>query len=288
MRRPNLMGPQPYDDLTQQAVLRAMGGASSNPVVGPDMTAPLASPSGGAFYGLGNDDEPKEPRRPNPPSEPDMPLPSPTTTPGPSVPPPSNPSGTPPPIVPPRGPIDDSVIGGAPVNTTTGQQGQTIPGGTATGGPSTSGPLGAPLPGYDATKWADLSHNTPKYAVGRILAKYPSTPEGLRQALPEIQALFPGTTITGGRGDKIMIPGVGLTDVLKSDNTWQWHDPNADQGAAPMSSGGGGGGGSFGGFSASSLPFVQPSGSSSGGTNILEQIMAAIQQIQKDAMLSRM
>jgi hypothetical protein len=66
-------------------------------------------------------------------------------------------------------------------------------------------------PGYDAAKWANLSHTTPKYTVGRILSYYPPTPDGLTQALPEIQKAYPGTTRVGD--DKIDIPDVGVVDV---------------------------------------------------------------------------
>lgn len=51
--------------------------------------------------------------------------------------------------------------------------------------------------GFDDTKWMNPAHQTPKYAVSRIIGKYGHSPEGLRAALPEIQALFPGTTIQG-------------------------------------------------------------------------------------------
>jgi hypothetical protein len=66
-------------------------------------------------------------------------------------------------------------------------------------------------PGYDPAKWANLSHNTPKYAIGRILSYYPPTPDGLTQALPEIQKAYPGTARVGD--DKIDIPDVGIVDV---------------------------------------------------------------------------
>ncbi len=66
-------------------------------------------------------------------------------------------------------------------------------------------------PGYDPAKWVNLSHNTPKYAIGRILSYYPPTPDGLTQAMPEIQKAYPGTTRLGD--DKIDIPDVGIVDV---------------------------------------------------------------------------
>lgn len=131
--------------------------------------------------------------------------------------------------------------------TTTPPPTSTTPSGTPA---STEGVAPHAPPGWDEAKWNDPNHNTPKYVVGRILSKYQASPEGLRQALPEIEALFPGSKITGGRGDKIDIAGVGLTDVLRSDNTWQWHDPNS----TASTSGGGlsGLGGGLSGFGGSS------------------------------------
>ncbi|HVT47963.1 MAG TPA: EF-hand domain-containing protein [Vicinamibacterales bacterium] len=66
-------------------------------------------------------------------------------------------------------------------------------------------------PGWDSEKWVDPTHTTPKYVVGRILAKYPPTPAGLQAALPEIQSAMPGTTLDGD--DTLNIPNVGYIDV---------------------------------------------------------------------------
>lgn len=80
--------------------------------------------------------------------------------------------------------------------------------------------------GWDAAKWDDPGHRTPKYEVGRILSCYPHTPEGLRQALPEIQKLYPDAAILGSKGDKLSIPGVGVIDVIlasgEGGKAWQW------------------------------------------------------------------
>jgi hypothetical protein len=65
--------------------------------------------------------------------------------------------------------------------------------------------------GWDAAKWVNPDHNTPKYVVGRVLWKYPPTPAGLIDALPEVQKAIPGTTQVGD--DKLDIPGVGIVDV---------------------------------------------------------------------------
>jgi hypothetical protein len=72
-------------------------------------------------------------------------------------------------------------------------------------------PLPPCPPGWDAAKWNNPDHVTPKYVVGRILARYPPTPDGLTEAMPDIQKAFPGTTRIGD--DKIDIPDVGVIDV---------------------------------------------------------------------------
>ena len=72
-----------------------------------------------------------------------------------------------------------------------------------------------PLPpcpgGWDSTKWVNPNHTTPKYVIGRILWRLPPNPESLAQALPAIQAKYPGTTQVGQ--DKLQIPEWGLIDV---------------------------------------------------------------------------
>jgi len=74
--------------------------------------------------------------------------------------------------------------------------------------------VGAAPAGFDPGKWADVNHQTPKYGVSRIWSQYPQTPEGLQQALPEIQRAYPGVQIVGR--DKLDIPGVGVIDVGRS------------------------------------------------------------------------
>lgn len=81
-------------------------------------------------------------------------------------------------------------------------------------------------PGWDAKKWADPRHQTPKYAIGRILAIFPHTPEGLRMAMPVIQKGYPGASILPGKGDKAHIPCVGVIDLIQAagegGKAWQW------------------------------------------------------------------
>lgn len=91
------------------------------------------------------------------------------------------------------------------------------------------------LEGFDATKLANENHNSAKYICARIFQKYPNTPEGLRQALPEIQRHFPEARIVGSKGDKIDFGNsvcpktgerLGTIDVIRAagegGKAWQW------------------------------------------------------------------
>ena len=90
------------------------------------------------------------------------------------------------------------------------------------------------LAGFDPAKLANADHSTFKYKIGRILQHYPNTPQGLRDALPEIQQIVPGATITGTHGDKLdfgtysdaKAGRIGVVDVLQAASVggraWQW------------------------------------------------------------------
>jgi hypothetical protein len=91
--------------------------------------------------------------------------------------------------------------------------------------------------------------DSPKYQVARVLQNYPSTPEGLRQALPELQKLGLGdVSIGGSKGDKLTFSGQtdprfnGVTtfDVIRAagngGEAWVWQ---GEGGAAPAAAGGG-------------------------------------------------
>ena len=92
----------------------------------------------------------------------------------------------------------------------------------------------ADMPGFDEIKLANAGHTTFKYQVGRILQYYPATPDGLKQALPEIQKLVPGAQIVGTHGDKIDFGSyndakagrIGVIDVLlgaaSGGRGWAW------------------------------------------------------------------
>lgn len=89
-----------------------------------------------------------------------------------------------------------------------------------------AGTAGACLPGWDCCKWNDPKHQTPKYVVGRIIFAFPPTPAGLKQALPLINAVYPGTEILPGKGDKVRIPCVGVVDLVvaagEGGKGWWW------------------------------------------------------------------
>ena len=59
------------------------------------------------------------------------------------------------------------------------------------------------LGGYESSKLGSNTHQTPKYAVGRIVSNYEDTPDGLRQALPDLQRAYPGVQLIGTNGDKL-------------------------------------------------------------------------------------
>ena len=84
-------------------------------------------------------------------------------------------------------------------------------------------------PGWDHTKWVDPNVTSPKYVVGRIIAKHPHTPNGLKAAIPEIEKAFPGSKhIDDNSDDKADIPCVGIIDlVVAADGpdvgtAWAW------------------------------------------------------------------
>lgn len=90
-----------------------------------------------------------------------------------------------------------------------------------------------PMPGFDSSKLADTSHKSVKYEAARVLQFYPHTPAGLQAALPELQELFPGVTITGSKGDKLDFGDytsngtrIGVVDVIEAagegGRAWAW------------------------------------------------------------------
>lgn len=97
------------------------------------------------------------------------------------------------------------------IRLTAGSEASLSPSGQDQSAPNASMPEMSMMNGFDADKWNDTGHTTPKYTVGRILANYPPTPDGLKAALPEILKAIPGVTLEGL--DTLNIPGAGVIDV---------------------------------------------------------------------------
>lgn len=112
-------------------------------------------------------------------------------------------------------------------------------------------PTNAPTPtpatpvGWNPDTWA--TEQTPKYIIGRILAKYPPTAEGVNAAMAEIQALYPGAsfdnfdTISGlGQWEG---KDLGPIDVIgnagASNSSWVWYPDNEVPGGRVPSTGAG-------------------------------------------------
>jgi hypothetical protein len=87
------------------------------------------------------------------------------------------------------------------------------------------GKLGA----WDETKFNDAAHQTPKYVLGRILSNYADTPQGLTQAMGDIQRAYAGSQLLdAGKSGKVFVPGVGIVDVGVSFGSggghgWAWN-----------------------------------------------------------------
>lgn len=163
-----------------------------------------------------------------------------------------------------QGPMPSAVDGGEPASPdlppgtpTTGNPspGPTGPAPTTPPAPGptdpTAGPVGAPLPGWDPNKWNDQTHTTAKYVIGRILSKYPHTPEGLQQAKAEIEATGLARLVGDDTLQLLQGEGAGHTvDVMQGakqgGQAWQWMDLQgggaAGAGAAGPGQGSGQGG----------------------------------------------
>lgn len=139
-----------------------------------------------------------------------------------------------------RGAVVDQLGGGAPTVETSVPAGAERISGAASGAQGGGGRL----EGFDADKLAS-GHDSPKYRVARVLQNYPSTPEGLRQALPELQKLGLGDVAIGGsKGDKLTFSGQtdprfnGVTtfDVIRAagngGEAWQWLGEGGDGGGS--------------------------------------------------------
>jgi hypothetical protein len=128
----------------------------------------------------------------------------------------------------------------------------------------------SPPPGWDAKKWSDPAHQTPKYVVGRIMSQFAPTTENMPKVLAEIQKAYPGTTLIGK--DSINIPGVGKTDILRGADVggkgWQWLGEHAQSGGGTAA---GGAGTSGAGYNAA--------GDVSGSSDVIARIIANLGQL---------
>ena len=92
---------------------------------------------------------------------------------------------------------------------------------------------GAVMPGWDATKWNDPAHQTPKYVVGRLVSQYGTDDASFAKAVADIQKAYPGTTTDGK--DKVTIPGVGTIDIRtgasQGGTGWAWQPVTGPDGS---------------------------------------------------------
>jgi hypothetical protein len=91
--------------------------------------------------------------------------------------------------------------------------------------------------GWDATKWQNGDHQTPKYVAGRIMAEAGDlrNPENRAAVLAKLQQAYPGTTDVNGK-DKVNIPGVGVVDIFGNATGGEFRPqwlPESEAGAAP-------------------------------------------------------
>ncbi len=95
---------------------------------------------------------------------------------------------------------------------------------------------GAPPPGYDASKWADPNHQSPKYAVAGIVQQ--AIARGDKNLTPDtvsaIAKAYPGATQINGTS--MNIPGIGTVQVM-NDGQARWDNINGND--APMGDAGG-------------------------------------------------
>jgi hypothetical protein len=102
-----------------------------------------------------------------------------------------------------------------------------------------------PPPGWSREKWNNPNHQTPKYAVGRILSNFEPRTENGAAAAAEVAKAYPGTTYNGK--DKITIPGVGTIDFIQGASVggkgWRWGTEAGDAAVNERQAAAGGGGG---------------------------------------------
>ncbi len=91
---------------------------------------------------------------------------------------------------------------------------------------------GSAPPGWDQTKWADQTHQSPKYAVAGIVQD--AITSGAKNMTPDIlakiNAAYPGTSQVNGT--TVNIPGIGEVQVI-NDGQVRWDEAGSFGPAAP-------------------------------------------------------
>lgn len=101
----------------------------------------------------------------------------------------------------------------------------------------TTASAGNVMSGWDADKWTDPNHQTPKYVGGRIFSSYdPNDPANWAKAAAEFQQAYPGSTYNGK--DKITMPDGRVIDFVtnasgEGSKGWAWQDESMPQ-ESPM------------------------------------------------------
>lgn len=133
-----------------------------------------------------------------------------------------------------------------------------------------------PPPGWDATKWADPSHQTVKYRAGHFMMSQPPTAAGMAAVANYLTSL--GYTVNySGTGDTMVLSGLDIgptpitvdmiqnIDAVGGPAQWQWGDwgvPSTGAGGTGGTSGTGGTGGtgntSGGGVGGGGVNTIQP------------------------------
>jgi hypothetical protein len=129
---------------------------------------------------------------------------------------------------------------------------------TPVGGPGEAGAAGTPKPptyrdqliGFDAGKFDDPAHNTPKYVFARIAAQFDvKDPAQRQQMLAALKAdpsgYFKNATLSGSKGDQLVIngaldpkfEGINAFDIIfaagEGGKGWTWQPLGGAGGGAP-------------------------------------------------------
>jgi hypothetical protein len=142
--------------------------------------------------------------------------------------------------------------------------------------------------GWDSTKWNDPNKHDEKYDIGHLLAPIAAANGGnissdqIKQMLPQIQALYPGTTFDG---DTIKYANGQYADLIQGSKAgngtgkFQYLDPTQHGGAAKGTIGAGGG-------SSALMPLLGSAGTAIGsalngdGSSVYQNLVDRLKQMQ--------